>query len=136
MRNIPYVILIVFTIISCKKDNVKTTRSHQNDEIQKHEPIFLGLSPKMSNESYDKEIKKLNSEGTLTENEFPLIIDNEEFYFKIQKKDNYILLYYVESTSIENSMNDNIVHQKCLKYNKLNEKRSKKSLHNLKKNIH
>jgi hypothetical protein len=67
-------------------------------------PIFLSLSPRMSDEAFSNEIRKLNIEEKLSDNKFIVNNKNVNYSFNIEKTNNSIRLKYSdeETKSIQN----------------------------------
>lgn len=117
----------LFTLIICsllvfcsKKEDKPTVKEIVKIEKQEHiafTPIFLGLSPKMTDQEFNTSIKKLNSIGKLENNQFPLIISNEEYFFTIKKEKNTLELNFAKDTLIKHSLNPKYDYQKYLKLN-------------------
>lgn len=101
---------IILLLVNCKDFNSENNdeNSIRNTTTQTFEtdfkPIFIGLSPKMSDEAFDLGIDKLNTENKLVNNKFPLKFGEELISFDIFKKDNSITLAYStqESKTFEN----------------------------------
>ena len=100
----------ILFLVNCKEptseNNDENSVSNTKNQTFETElkPIFIGLSPKMSDEAFDSEINKLNTENKLVNNKFPLKLDEEFISFDIFKKINSITLVYStqESKSFEN----------------------------------
>lgn len=116
-----FVILLTFLLIACQKSENKKIPDSENQKttLTKQKPLFLSLFPEMSNIDFKNQIKKLNSQGILTESKFPMIINNNEYNFEILKKPNSIVLYYDDYINDKNSSDDYVVIKKHEKYGKL-----------------
>src|SRR5690606_22373137 len=89
-------ILIVFSFLSCtnvKKNNIPESESYESENIidQKIEnkPIFLNLSPKMSDLQFEKELT-----SSLPNKKLSIPINNYSFEFNTKKTSNQIVLEY------------------------------------------
>lgn len=97
-------------LVNCKNSNKEVLQNDSfSDTIIKPEmitynPIFIGLSPKMSDEEFTLQIQKLNDENKLVDKKFPLTIGKDNYLFEIIKKVNSITLKYSEQES--ESFND------------------------------
>lgn len=91
MRKISFIILL-FLSISCEKTNKKSTI--EEDLIKNNEsPLFMSLSPHMTDKDFDDEINSLNNSGKLTEGSFTVKVKDAVFYFRVYKDKSSIWLY-------------------------------------------
>ena len=103
------ILLICLFFINCKNKENEINTNINNEVLNKSvetefKPIFIGLSPKMSDEAFSNEIDKLNKEHKLIDSKFPLTIGNDDYLFDLQKINNSIRLKYStqETKSFEN----------------------------------
>lgn len=89
MRKICFIILL-FLSISCEKTNKKS--SIEENLIKKKSPLFMGLSPNMTDKDFDDKIKSLNFSGKLNEGSFTVKVKDEEYYFRVYKYKSSITL--------------------------------------------
>lgn len=99
MSKISLAILVSLVFISCKKLNDKTLNTDQQipptetKSIKNHPPLFLGLSPYMSDRDFEKQIGKLERQGDLQEGLFYLDAKvGFDFTFAIHKTNYSIML--------------------------------------------
>ena len=90
------VILIIFSFLSCtniKKNNITESESYESenmiDQKIENKPIFLNLSPKMSDLQFEKELT-----SSLPNKKISIPINNHSFEFNIKKSSNKIVLEY------------------------------------------
>lgn len=100
-----FIYLFLFTfylILGCesktKVDNINQTPIIDNvKKIKKYEPIFLGFSPKMTKDEFQKQcVVERNNKTVSVKNNlyvFPILIDNLDLNFNLIKGKNYIKLY-------------------------------------------
>ena len=80
MNKVIYLFCLSYFLLSCeKKEDVinKTIKSTINTKEEKNpksdlKPLFLGLSPNMSDEEFQRKIKQLNGEGILENSNFDI----------------------------------------------------------------
>ncbi len=121
--------MLCLFLFNCKQSENKiiTTDSKENKKVvieqndKEFKAIFIGLSPKMTDEVFLNEIEKLNSNGKLENSKFVLYVNNETLYFEIQKLSNSIRLNY---SDIQSKYIPNLSYEKSDKY--LNEINIKK----------
>lgn len=120
------ILLSCITIINCKKIENETQEELNNDinnyysseEEIEFTSIFIGLSPKMSDKTFSEAITKLNNENKLIDNKFPVIVENENYLFSIQKTRNSIKLNYSkQETKSSENINYEISDKYLRKYN-------------------
>lgn len=104
-------ILLFFSLLSCEKiiskktnDNISVKTIEKKVNSQNIVPIFIGLSPNMSDEVFDEKIKKLNEDGKLVDGEFVITVKNKNYPFQVLKTNNSIRLKYStqETKAFEN----------------------------------
>jgi hypothetical protein len=105
MSKITLAILIILTFTGCKKsnDDLKNNETEiaplETKSIKNHHPIFLGLSPYMTETEFSNEINNLNSQSKLNGSRFIVQMDNKDYYFEVKKTANTIKLIYSDQTS-------------------------------------
>ena len=98
---------VLYVSISCiqKEQNIEKTISNSSNSAgasKNYKPLFLGLSPEMSDVEYQNQIKLLNQRGTLHNSVFT-IESNENFPdFYVKKEHNSIRLWYKNFTKYNN----------------------------------
>ncbi|WP_367755819.1 hypothetical protein [Flavobacterium sp. WC2430] len=86
-----YTIALVLLLISCNNKEDKKKSIPLNI---KHQPLFLTLSPYMSDAIFLSEVQKLNKDHKLENNQFALPIDSRYYYFDVSKDKHSIYLSY------------------------------------------
>ena len=110
MSKIILAILVSLAFVSCRKSNEDAINHNQQiapakaKNIINHSPLFLGLSPNMTEYEFSKEIDKLDSQSKLSGDRFIIPVNKEDFYFEVKKTENTIRLSYSDQTTkaIEN----------------------------------
>lgn len=101
MRKI-YFLIIILLSISCKKTNEKSNNeqpiikksSNQKDLNKKNKtPLFLSLSPNMTDKEFDYEIENLNISGELDKGRFIIKSGDDQFSFNVERAEDYIYLH-------------------------------------------
>ena len=110
---------MIFLFSSCNNRQDKS-KIPLKKEKKTYQPVFLGLSPNMSENEFSTRIKELNKNGKLQDSKFPLLVDGQEFLFEINKRQNSIKLSYSEEYSVQEKYN--------LLYEKFNKEFSEKGI--------
>lgn len=99
-------LIISVILLSCNNNKPALKTPVEANETIHYKPIFLNLSPRMTDSIFESKLK-VNKEIN-RKNEFllPIGSKDENVGFKISKKDNRILLTYEFSTSIRLEMLD------------------------------
>ncbi len=103
MKKIFLIILITYSFTNCKNisEELKVIENlNEENKTENHSPLFLGLTPSMSDYKFSEEIKNLNKINKLDNGRFIIPIKNEEFYFEVQKTKNTIRLNCKNQDSI------------------------------------
>lgn len=96
-RKTIYLILIILSCSCNEKKYVKNSNQSTDTivNLEKHvTPIFLGLSPHMSSEVFNKTLLSKEKEGFLINNIFKINIRGKEYGFNLSQINNYISLQY------------------------------------------
>ena len=91
MRKIFFLSLLIFSFISCKNKE-----STENIIREEHQPLFIGLSPKMTDNEFEEEISNLNHEKKLDSGDFIIPINNKTYKFKVSKTGKTVRLLCTE----------------------------------------
>jgi len=87
------IILVFFNCTNVKKNNIPTPELQKLEKQlkakSKYQPIFLNLSPKMSDFQFEQELKKSSQNKKIT-----IPINNYNFEFSIIKSSNRVILEY------------------------------------------
>lgn len=102
---------MIFLLSSCNNTQNKS-KVPLKKENRTYQPVFLGLSPNMSENEFSTKIKELNKNGKLEDSEFPLFVDGKEFLFEINKKHNSIKLKYSDKYSVEKKYKSHLFYKK------------------------
>lgn len=87
-----YILLFSLSLLIFASCNNKEEEKSKKDKF--NQPVFLTLSPYISNNQFYEEIKKLNQEHKLENGKFVLRLNNENYYFNITKNKHSICLLY------------------------------------------
>jgi hypothetical protein len=98
MRKIFFLSLFIFSFISCK--NTESKESPEKIIKQEYLPLFISLSPKMTDNEFKEEISNLNDEKKLDFGDFVIPVNDKTYKFKVNKNRNYIQLFYHEEKKI------------------------------------
>ncbi len=73
-----------------------------------YSPVFLGLSPNMTDKEYDLQIKKLNKDGILEGNDFTINDNNKLYVFNVSKTSKSIRLEFNDFVTVITTPNENV----------------------------
>ena len=101
MKKLLSLLCVSYFILCCENKKevvnnklIKSTLNTKEEKMLKPDlkPLFLGLSPNMSNQEFQLKIKQLNSEGVLDYNNFDISSGNDVISFSVTKTENTIRL--------------------------------------------
>ncbi|MFV5697119.1 hypothetical protein ACM55H_02005 [Flavobacterium sp. ZT3R17] len=113
MRKTLVIMLIIFGFTNCKNE-IKNT--DENLIKKNHTPVFLSLSPSMSDKEFTNEIINLNDARKLNEGKFEIKTEENYFYFSVGKTKNTIRLSYsvistISAKNISYELSDKYIEQ-------------------------
>lgn len=100
-----FFILVILIIGSCRKpsNDLQNQENKINPseakKVKKHNSLFLGLNPYMTEYDFSTEISNLNSQNKLNNGRFIIPVNNQDYYFDVKKTINTIRLTYSDQTS-------------------------------------
>lgn len=138
-----YLFYIFLIIVGC---NSKATNENINSTIKQtinHKPLFLSLSPYLSDSIFKYQIKELNKLNKLEKNQFALPIQDRYYYFDVNKDKYSIFLSYSEKKEfgikyLNNKISDEILagyNNQTLEFKKVFDKRYKNTISEIPTNI-
>lgn len=89
----------MFGLTNCKNQN-KKTNSDEKLVKQEYSPLFLSLSPKMTDNEFQDEINHLNDEKKLDLGYFIIPVRDKRYKFFVYKTEKTIRLNYYEDKSL------------------------------------
>ena len=106
IRSIFFMIIILLSISCFEKSN-----NLDNSEKKNRPPLFMGLSPDMTDQEFEDEINNLNFSGKLQSGHFVVKID-EKYWFNITKDENSISLFADNRTNFTYADYDGYIKKK------------------------
>jgi hypothetical protein len=94
------VICFLLLLSSCNNQDKNINNTKPIKKEKKYLPLFLGLSPYMSENDFSTKINELNKNRKLEYGKFPVLIDNEEYLFEIKKQHKSIKLSYTDEYTL------------------------------------
>lgn len=88
----PYILLLSLSLLIFVCCNNKVEEKPNKDKF--HQPLFMTLSPYISDNQFYEKTKKLNKEHKLEKGKFVLRLNNENYYFNITKDKHSISLLH------------------------------------------
>jgi hypothetical protein len=139
-----YLYSIFLIIIGCISKTKNENISSKKKEIVNYQPLFLSLSPNMSDSIFRYQIKELNKHNKLEKNQFALPVNDRYYYFDVTKDKYSIYLSYSKKKEyglkhLNYKISDEIMasyKNQALEFKKIFDKRYKNTIKQIPNNIY